>query len=138
MTASMPSTTPRQTTVHDSVSLACMAHVASRDSAASALFAYTVTKLPPCPVFERLEHVRGLGASHLADHYVIGPVAQSVPHQIAARQVAAGKPAGLEAQAIGPLQPQLQRIFDGDDAAVGRQERHQRVQQRRLAGAGAA
>ena len=59
-------------------------------------------------------------------------------HQVPNRHVAAGEAARLEAQAVGATQAQLQRVLDGNDAARSRQERHQGVQERRLAGARAA
>ena len=86
---------------------------------------------------EGLEQVGGLGAAHLAHDDVIGTVAQGVAHEVADRHVAAREAPRLEAHAVVAAEPQLQRVLDRDDAAPGRQQRHQRVQERRLAGAGA-
>ena len=87
------------------------------------------------PGVEGLEQVGGLGPADFSDDNVIGPVAQGVAHQVPDRHVASGEPARLQPQAVGAAQPQLQRVLDGDDAALGRQQGHQRVQQRRLPGA---
>ena len=76
---------------------------------------------------------RAARAADLADDDVIGPVAQRVPHQVADRHAPVDQAPRLEPQAVGAVEPQLERALYGDDAALGRQERHQRVHERRLA-----
>ena len=90
------------------------------------------------PRVQCLEQIGRLSAAHLADDDVIGPVAQGMPHQVADRHVAAGGVPRLEPQAVRAAEPQLQRVLDRDDAAPGRQQRHQSIQQRRLPRAGAS
>ena len=85
------------------------------------------------PGVQRLEQVGRLAPPHLADEDVIRPVAQRVPHEIPDRHAAVAEPPRLEPQAIGAAQPQLQGVLDGDGAPLARQERNERVQQRRLA-----
>ena len=70
-----------------------------------------------------------------------GPHAQAVdqqlalPHRAVAFQV--GRP-GFQARHVRLLQLQLGRVFNGDDALLGRNERRKRVQQRGFSGAGSA
>ena len=78
----MPSTTPRQVTSQGSSPPPCMAQLASRDKADSALLACTVVSDPPCPVLRGLQQVRRLPAAHLADYDVIRAVTQRVAYQV--------------------------------------------------------
>lgn len=73
------------------------------------------------PRVERLEQVGRLGPAHLADDDVIWTVPQGVPQQVPDRHVAVGQAPRLEPEAVGPIEPQLQRVYR-DDAALGRQE----------------
>ena len=78
----IPSTTPRQVTSHGSSPPLCIAQLAKRDRALSALFAWTVVREPPCPV---LRACNRSAAAHLADDDVIGAVPQGVAHEVADR-----------------------------------------------------
>ena len=82
MTIAIPSTTPRQVTSHGSSPPPCMAQLASRESADSALLAWTVVSEPPCPGVEGLQQVGRFAAAHLADDDVIGPVPEGVTHEV--------------------------------------------------------
>ena len=88
---------------------------------------------------ERLQEIGGLAAPDLADHDVVGPVAERVPHQVADRhgRLGAGG-SSLEAQAVGPVDPELERVLDRDDPLLGGEQLDQGVQQCGLARAGAA
>ena len=88
---------------------------------------------------ERLEQIGGLAAPDLADDDVVGPVAQRVPHQVADRDGGLGADSpGLEAEAVGALDPEFERVLDGDDPLVFGQQLDQRVEERRLARARAS
>ena len=65
-------------------------------------------------------HGRRKCAGTLADDHVVRPMAQRVPHQVADRHAAPGEPTRVEAQAVRPPQPQLQRVLDRDDAPLRR------------------
>ena len=90
------------------------------------------------------QHVERFGAAHFADDDARRPHAQCVAHQIADADLADAfdvLAAHLERNAVGqlPIQQQLGHFFDRDDAFVERGDRGaQRIQQRRLAGAGRA
>ena len=81
----MPSTTPRQVTSHGSSPPPCIAQLAKRDRALSALFAWTVVSEPLCPVLRACNRSAAFGAAHFADDDVIGPVPQGVAHEVADR-----------------------------------------------------
>ncbi len=89
----------------------------------------------------RLEHVERFFAADLADDDAVRTHTQRVDHQIALADGAlafdVGRP-GLEAHHVTLPQLQLGRVFDRDDALVLADEAGQDVEQRRLAGAGAA
>ena len=89
----------------------------------------------------RLQHVERFFAADLADDDAVGPHTQGVAHQLplADRALAfdVGRPR-LEPHDVLLLQLQLGRVLDRDDALVLGDEARQHVQQRRLAGAGAA
>ena len=90
---------------------------------------------------ERLQHVDGLGAADLADDDPVRPHAQRVAHEVADRDLALALDVGrarLERDHVRLLQAQLGVVLDGDDALAVGHRRGERVQQRRLAGAGAA
>jgi hypothetical protein len=89
----------------------------------------------------RLEHVHRLDAAHLADDDAIRPHAERVADKIARHDLAASldvRRAGLEPHDVLLLQPQLRRVLDRHDALRARDERAQRVEQRRLSRPGAA
>jgi hypothetical protein len=113
----------------------------SRASASRGVLACTVAIEPSWPVFMACSMSKRLGAAHLAQDDAVGPHAQRVAHQRALVHLAlaldVGR-AGLQPHHVRLLQLQLGRVLDGDDALVVRDERRQDVQQRRLAGAGAA
>ena len=88
-----------------------------------------------------LEHVERLTAAALADDDAIGPHAQGVAHQLADGDRALAfdvRRPRLERDDVLLAQLQLGRVLDRDDALVVGDERRQDVEQRRLAGAGAA
>ena len=89
-----------------------------------------------------LQHVERLGAAHLADDDAIRPHAQRVAHEVALRSTSPlpsmfGGPR-LEPHDVRLLQLQLRGVLDRDDALGHRHEAREDVEQRRLAGAGAA
>ena len=89
----------------------------------------------------RLQHVEGLGAAHLADDDAVGAHAQRVADELALRDLADAFDVGrarLHLHDVRLLQPQLDGVFDRDDALVAVDVLRHRVQQCRLAGAGAA
>ena len=89
----------------------------------------------------RLEHVQRLGATHLADDDPVGPHAQRVPHQLADGDLTLALDvvrARLEPQHVTLVQLQLGGVLDRDDALVVGHRRGQGIQERGLAGAGAA
>ena len=68
---------------------------------------------------EGLKQVRRLAAANLAHYDVIRAVAQSMAHQLPDRDGSGCQSASLEANAVGPLDAQLSRVLDDDDALVG-------------------
>ena len=88
---------------------------------------------------QRLEEIGGLAAPDLADDDVVGPVAQRVPHQVADRDGGLGADSpGLEPQAVGPVDPELERVLDGDDPLLLGEQLDQGIQQRGLPRSGAS
>ena len=87
---------------------------------------------------EGLQQVGGFAAAHFADHDVIGSVAEGVLHQIADRDRAVLQPARLEADAVRGVDAEFQGVLDGDDPLVVGEQLDERVEERRLAAAGAA
>ena len=89
----------------------------------------------------RLQKVEGFRSAHLADDDPLRTHAQAVPDEVAHGDLAlafdVGR-AGFQADDVRLLQLQLGRVLAGDDALVGVDVAGQAVQQRRLAGAGAA
>ena len=67
----IPSTTPLQVTSQGSDPPPCMAQLAIRDKALSALLACTVVSDPPWPVLSACRQVRRLSAANLAHDDVI-------------------------------------------------------------------
>ena len=89
----------------------------------------------------RLQQVEGLRSAHLADDDPLGPHAQAVLDEIAHGDLALALDVGrarLEAHDMRLLQLQLGGVLAGDDALVVLDVAGQAVEQRRLAGAGAA
>ena len=89
----------------------------------------------------RLEHVERLGAADLADDDPVGPHAECVADELADADLALSfdvRRTRLERDDVPLQQPQLGRVLDGDDPLGRRNEGGDGVQQRRLAGAGAA
>ena len=125
----MPSTTPRQVTSQGSAPPACMAQLARRESADRALLACTVVSEPPWPVFSAWRRSAASPPLTSSDDDVIGPVAQRVPHQVADRYGCLGADGpGLEPEAVGALDPELERVLDGDDPLFLWEELDQGVQ----------
>ncbi len=89
----------------------------------------------------RLHHVERFGAANLPDNDPVRPHSQRVAHQIALTDLPAsfdiGR-AGLQGEDMGLLQLEFGGVLDGDDALAGVDHARERVEQRRLAGAGAA
>ena len=88
-----------------------------------------------------LQHVQRLVAADLADDDAIGPHAQGVDDQLALRDRALAldvRRPRLQPDDVPLPQHQLGGVLDGDDALAFRDEAGQHVEQRRLAGAGAA
>ena len=89
----------------------------------------------------RLQHVEGLAAADFADDDAVRTHAQGVADQIALRHFAtalqAGDP-GLHPDHVRLLQLQLGRVLDRYDSLADIDQPRQRIQQRRLARAGAA
>ena len=90
---------------------------------------------------ERGQQVERLGAADLADHDPVGPHPQRVAQQVANRHLPpaldAGRPA-LQPDHVRLLQAQLGRVLDRHHPLAGGDEAGERVEQRRLARAGAA
>ena len=88
-----------------------------------------------------LQHVERLFAADLADDDAVGPHTQGVDHEIALADRALAfdvRRPRLEAHHVALPQQQLGGVLDRDDALGVGDEAGQHVQQRRLAGAGAA
>ena len=88
-----------------------------------------------------LQHVHRFGRAHLAHDDPVGAHTERVHEKEALRHFAAALDvgrAGLEPDHVRLAQLQFRRVFDGHDPVGGRDERGQDVEQRRLAGAGAA
>ena len=88
-----------------------------------------------------LQHVQRLLAAHLAHDDAVGTHTQGVDHQFADVDGAVAFDVGrarFHARHVRLLQPQFGGVFDGDDALVFRDVAGERVEQRGLAGAGAA
>ena len=75
---------------------------------------------PPLAGVERLQQIGGLAAPDLSDDDVVGPVAERVPHEVADRYGRLGTDGSrLEAEAVRALDPELERVLDGDDPLLG-------------------
>ena len=89
----------------------------------------------------RLQHVQRLGTAHLADHDPVGPHAKRVSHQRAELDrppaLDVRRPR-LQARHVRLGQTQLGRVLNRDDAFVTPDVCRHCVQERRLAGSGAA
>ena len=89
----------------------------------------------------RLQHVERFLAADLADDDAVGAHAEGVHHELALADGALPFDVGrarLEPRDVLLVQLQLRRVFDRDDALAVGDEARQHVEQRRLAGAGAA
>jgi hypothetical protein len=89
----------------------------------------------------RLEHVEGLGSSNLPDDDPVGPHPQRVAYEVANPDLALALDvlrARLEPEDMLLGQLELGRVLDRDDAVAVGDRGGQRVQERCLAGAGAA
>ena len=112
-----------------------------RARASRGLFAWIVVSEPSWPVFIACSMSSGLAAAALADDDPVGPHAKRVSDEVADRDRALAldvRRAGLEADDVFLRQLQLGGVLDGDDALALGDERREDVQERRLAGAGAA
>ena len=89
----------------------------------------------------RLQHVEGFLAAALAEDDAVGTHAQRVLDEVALLQLAMALDVGrtrLHARDMRLLQLQFGGVLDGDQPLVLGDEGRQRVEHRRLAGAGAA
>ena len=89
----------------------------------------------------RLEHVEGLAAAALADDDAVGTHPEAVLDEVADRDLAGAldvRRTGLHAEHVPLVELELLGVLDGDDALAVRDERRQDVEERGLAGAGAA
>ena len=109
-----------------------MAQVARRDRADEALLAWIVVRDPTVPGVERLQEIGGLAAPDFADDNVVGPVAKRVLDEVADRHRFAVDPPGLEADTVFPIDPELQRVLDGNNAVVLWEQLNQGIEQRGL------
>ena len=134
----IPSTTPRQVTSHGKSVSPCMAQVASRDRADSAVVGVDRRQAPAVPGVERLQEIGGLAAPDLTDHNVVGPVSERVLDEVADRHRITVDPPCLEADTVFPVNPELQRVLDGNNAVGGGEQLDQGIEQRGLAGTGPA
>ena len=121
--------TPRHVTSHGKSVSPCMAHVASRDRADSALLAWIVVKDPAVPGVERLQEIGGLAAPDLADHNVVGPMPERVPDEVPDRHRFGVDPPGLEADTVFPVDPELQGVLNGNNAVGGGEQLDQGIEQ---------
>ena len=87
---------------------------------------------------EGLQQVGGFAAAHLADDDVIGSVPQGVAHEVADTDRPLLHPARLESDAVRRINPQLERVLDGDDPLVVGEQLDEGVQERGLTAPGAA
>ena len=105
-----------------------------------------VLRLPRWPGVQRLQQVERFGAADLTDEDAIGPVPQGRAQQVgdrdrrqrrllAERRLRAPR---LEPKHVRLVEVNLRRLLDQDDAVAVGNVRRQRVQQRRLPGAGSA
>ena len=88
-----------------------------------------------------LQHVQRLRAADLADDDPVWPHAQGVADELADRDLALALDvlrARLQSENVGLLHLQLGCVLDGDDALGVGDRGRERVQERRLAGAGSA
>ena len=88
-----------------------------------------------------LEHVERLARTTLTDDDAVGAHPEAVLHEVADRDLALAldvRRAGLEREHVVLVELELLGVLDGDDALVGRDERRQHVEGRRLAGTGTA
>ena len=89
----------------------------------------------------RLQHVERFFAADLADDDAIGPHTQGVDDELSLPDRALAldvRRPRLEPDDVALPQRQFGSVFDRDDAFLVRNEARQRIQQRRLAGAGSA
>ena len=115
----IPSTTPLQVTSHGKSVSPCMAQVASRDRADSAIVGVDRGQAPAVPGVERLQEIGGLAAPDLPDNNVIRAMAQGMAHEVADRHRIAVDPPRLEANTVFPVDPEFQGVLDGNNAVVG-------------------
>ena len=96
---------------------------------------------PVVPGVHRLQHVEGLGAADLPDDDAVGAHAQRVAQELALRDLTDSfdvRRARFHLHDVRLLQTQLNGVFDRDHPLVGVDVLRHRIQQCRLAGAGAA
>ena len=113
----------------------------SRVSASRGLLAWIVRHRAVMAGVHRLQHVERFFAAALADDDAVGAHTQRVLQQIAHGDLAVAFEVGrarLEPDDMRLLQLQFGRVLDRDDALAAVDHARQRVEQRRLARAGAA
>ena len=90
---------------------------------------------------ERRQQVDHLGPAHLPHHQPVGPHPQRLTHQHLQRDLAGALDVGraaLQGDDVGVVGSQLAGVLDQDDPLARVDERQERGEHRRLAGAGAA
>src|SRR5262249_16340394 len=88
-----------------------------------------------------LQQVERFGSAHLADDDPLRPHTQTIPDQVAHRDLAFAlevRRPGFQPHRVWLLQLQLSRALAGDDAFVVGEGAGETVEQRSLAGAGTA
>ena len=103
------------------------------------MFAWIVVSEPSWPVFIAWSMSSVSGTADLADDDAVGPHAQRVSDELADADLALAldvRRARLERDHVLLLELKLGRVLDRHDALVAGNERRQRVQHRRLTGAG--
>jgi hypothetical protein len=113
----------------------------SRCSASRGPFEWIVVHRAVVARVHGLEHVQHLVAADLADDDAVGTHTQGVAHQVALRDLPLPSMLGGRVSSrttCGCWSMELGRVLDRDDALLVRNVAREDVEQRRLAGAGAA
>ena len=112
-----------------------------RLSASRGLLACTVVIEPSWPVFIAWSMSRASPPRHSPTTMRSGRIRRLFLHEVADGDLAGAldvRRPGLHAEHVALVELELLGVLDGDDALAVRDERREHVEQRRLAGAGAA